>query len=105
MLRFRAHCHQTVTMIFQFGNCRAFGIDICVGVAHGCNDRRVPEQLLDCHYIHASIHEPGRESVPQRVPRNTLDPRLSTRQTEARFEINKRGPGFGVVENKFIPLA
>ena len=69
-------------------------------VAHGYSDCRMSEQLLDCHYIHASIQEPGRESVAQRMPRDTLDSGLSARQSKTRLEINKRLSGLVVIENE-----
>ena len=46
-------------------------------VAHGCNDSRMSEQLLDCHYIHAAIHQPGSKRVPKLVPRNAFEPSFS----------------------------
>ena len=71
-------------------------------IAHGYDDSRMSEQLLHCHYIHSSIQQPRRERVTQRVPRNTLDLGLSTRQSEARLEINERFSSFVVVENKLV---
>jgi hypothetical protein len=46
-----------------------------------------PEQLLGCHYVHASIHKTGSKFVPQRMPRHALDSRFLARQSEARPEI------------------
>lgn len=57
-------------------------------VAHGYCDRRMPEQLLDRHYIHASIQKSGSKCVPERVPRYTFDSRFLVRQSETRLEIN-----------------
>ena len=86
----------------SFATAVPFGIEICMRIAHGCNDSRMSEQLLDCHYIHAAIHQPGSERVTQRVPRHTLDSRLSACQSETRVEIDKRFSGFKVVENEFV---
>ena len=78
------------------------GIEICMRIAHGYSDGRMSEQLLDCHYIHASIHEPGSERMPQRMPRHTLDSGLSARQSKTRLQIDKWISGFVVIENEFV---
>jgi hypothetical protein len=57
-----------------------FGTEICVRVAHGGNDSRRSEQLLDGHYIHSAIHQTGSERIPQLVPRYTFDSSLSARE-------------------------
>jgi hypothetical protein len=62
----------------------------------------MPQQLLDCHYIHSSIEQPGGERVTQRMPRNTLNPGLSARQGKARLQIHERFPSFQVVENELV---
>ncbi len=71
-------------------------------IAHGCNDSRMSEQLLDCHYIHSSIHQPGSKGVPKRVPSDTFDPGLAACQSKTRIQINKRFSGFQVIENEFV---
>jgi hypothetical protein len=48
----------------------------------------MPEQLLDCHYVHASIHKTGSKRVPQRMPRHALDSCFLACQSETRVEIN-----------------
>ena len=79
-----------------------FGIEICALVTHGCNDSRKSEQSLNCHYIHAFIHQTGRESVTQLVPRNTFKPGLSACESMTRIQINKGISGFVVVENELV---
>jgi hypothetical protein len=49
LLHFGAGRHQIVTKTFGFRDRIPLGIEICVLVAHGCSDRRMPEQLLGCH--------------------------------------------------------
>src|SRR5580700_10537560 len=71
-------------------------------VAHGCNDSRMSEQLLDCHYIHSAIHQTGSERMPQLVPRNTFDPSFPACQSKTRIEINEWFSGFEVIENEFV---
>jgi hypothetical protein len=85
LLHFGAGCHQIVTKTFELCDRIPFGIEICVRVAHGCNDSRMSEQLLDCHYIHSAIHQPGSERVPQLVPRYTFDSGLSACKSKTRI--------------------
>ena len=56
---------------------------------------------LDCHYIHAAIHQARSECVPQRMSRHAFDFCLSTCTGETRFQINKRLSGIEIVENEF----
>jgi hypothetical protein len=65
----------------------------------------MPEQLLDCHYVHASIHKTRSKRVAQRMPRHALDSRFLARQSETRVEIHERLAAFWIVENEFIPSA
>jgi hypothetical protein len=58
---------------FEFRDGIPLGIKTCVRVAHRYGDRRMPKRLLGCHYIRSSFQEPGTESVPQRMPRYTVD--------------------------------
>jgi hypothetical protein len=102
MLHFGAGCHQIVTKTYELCHRVAFGIEICVRVAHGRNDSRMSEQLLDCHYIPSAIHQPGSERMPQLVPRHALDSGLSARESKTRVEINKGFSGFMVIENELV---
>src|ERR1700739_824958 len=63
----------------------------------------MPEQLLHCDYVHASIHQTRSERVPQRVPGHTLNSRLLARQSETPVEVNEGLAGVGIVENEFVP--
>ena len=76
-------------------------VEICMRIAHGYGDRRMSEQLLHCHYVHASIHQARSECVPQRMPRHAVDSRLSTCPSKARLQIDKRFSGLEIVENEF----
>jgi hypothetical protein len=92
MLHFGAGCHQIVTKTYELCHRVAFGIEICVRVAHGLNDSRMSEQLLDCHYIHSAIHQPGSERMPQLVPRHASIPAFRHARGKTRVEINKGFP-------------
>src|SRR6266481_878561 len=46
-------------------------------------DCRMSQQLLDCHYIHASIEQSGCECMSQRVPRNVGNSGLLASQRKA----------------------
>lgn len=59
------------------------------------------EQLLHCHYMHASIHQARSECVPQCMPRHAVDSRVSTCPSKARLQIDKRFSGLEIVENEF----
>jgi hypothetical protein len=102
LLQFGAGCHQIVTKTFELRDRIPFGIEICMRVAHGCNDSRMSEQLLDCDYIHSAIHEARSERMTQLVPRNAFDSGLSPCESRTRIEINKRFSGFKVIENEFV---
>jgi hypothetical protein len=54
----------------------------------------MPEQLLDCHYIHASIYQTRSKRVSQRMPRYVSNLRLFARLSD----INKRFAGLEIVE-------
>lgn len=71
-------------------------------VAHGSHNRRVSEQLLNCHYIYASIHETGCERMTELMPRHAFDPGLSACESKICIEINKRLSGFVVVEDECV---
>jgi hypothetical protein len=62
----------------------------------------MPEQLLNCHDVHASIHETRRKSVAQRVPRHTRNAGLPARESESSLEINKQSAGIVVVKHEVI---
>jgi hypothetical protein len=48
-------------------------------------DSRMPEQLLDCHYIRHSLQEPGCKRAPQRMLHHSLDAGFSARQSKTRL--------------------
>ena len=104
MLHFGARCHQIVTKTFESCDRAPLGIETCMRVAHGHSDRRMPEQLLDCHYIHSSFQEPGCKRVSRRMPRHAFDSGLSARQSKTRLQINEWFPGFVVIENCFLRM-
>jgi hypothetical protein len=60
------------------------------------------EQLLDGHYIHSAIYQPGSERMPQLMPRNALNAGFPACERETLVEINERFPGFVVVENELV---
>jgi hypothetical protein len=59
------------------------------------------EQLLDCHYIHPTIHQARSEGVPEGMPRHAVDSCLSTCAAEAGFEVNKRLSGLKIAWVRF----
>jgi hypothetical protein len=99
MLHFGAGCDQIVTKTYELCHRVAFGSEICVRVAHGRNDSRMSEQLLDCHYIHSSIQQPGSERMPQLVARHTLDSGLSARETSRGRRVGEKSPFLVVAES------
>jgi len=62
----------------------------------------MPEQLLNRHDVHTSLHKARRERVPQCMPAHARNSRLAARQRESSFEINKRLAGIVIVENEVI---
>jgi hypothetical protein len=62
----------------------------------------MPEQLLDCHYIRPPFQESGCKRVS---PRHAFDSGLAARQSETRLQVDKRFPGFVVIEDEPISFS
>jgi len=82
-------CHQIVTKSVEFFARRLLAVEIRVRIAHRDADSRVSQQFFHRHYVDAAVHKTRSESVPQRMPRHSVDFRVATSKRESCFQIGR----------------